>query len=84
MKKNNNNDQHLASFATCRFSTLKTFSGHVEDVVSHKNTQYQEVSMYLNLSLYISRDFSLLVAIEMYGWPFFSVPSLHRQYYHTL
>ena len=90
MKKNNNNnnnyddDEHSASFATRRFSPLKTFSGHLEDIVSHKNTQYQKVCLYLNLSVYISRDFSSLVAIEMYGWPFFSVPSLHREYYRTL
>ena len=86
MKKNhnNNNDEHSASFATRLFSTLKTFSGHLEDIVSHKNTQYQKVYVYLNLSVYISRDFSSLVAIEIYGRPFFSVPSLHREYYRTL
>ena len=73
MKKNNNNnnnnnyDEHSASFSTRRLSTLKTFS---EDIVSHKNTQYQKVCVYLNLSVYISRDFSSLVAIEMYGQPF--------------
>ena len=75
MKKNHNNnnnnyDEHSASFATRRFSTLKTLSGNLEDIVSHKNTQYQKVCVYLNLSVYISRDFSSLVAIEMYGRPF--------------
>ena len=67
MKKKRN---HSASFATRRFSTLKTFSGHLEDIVSHKNTEYQKVCVYLNLSVYISRDFSSLVTIEMYGRPF--------------
>ena len=80
MKQNNNNNnnyvQHSASFATRRFSTLKTFSGHLEDIVGHKNTQYQRVIVYLNVSVYISRDLSSLVAIEMYGWPFFSVPCI--------
>ena len=74
---NNNNDEHSASFATRRFSTLKTFCGHLEDIVNNKNTQYQKVCVYLNISVYISRDFSSLVAIELYGRPFFSVPSLH-------
>ena len=72
-KKNNNNnnyyDEHSASFATRRFSTLKTFCGHLEDIVNNKNTQYQKVCVYLNISVYISRDFSSLVAIELYGRP---------------
>ena len=77
MKKNNNNnnyyyyDEHSASFATRQSSTLKTFSGHLKDTVSHKNTQYQKVCVYLNLSVYISRDFSPLVAIEILGSHFF-------------
>ena len=70
--------------ASCRFSTLKTFSGHLEDIVSHKNTQYQNVCVYLNLFVYISRDFSSLVAIEMYGRPFCFGATLHREYYRTL
>ena len=66
MKKNHNNnnnnyDEHSASFATRRFSTLKMLSGNLEDIVSHKNSQYQKVCVYLNLSVYISRDFSSLV-----------------------
>ena len=80
----NNYDEHSASFATRQFSTLKTFSGHLKDTVSHKNTQYQKVCVYLNLSVYISREFSSLVAIEMYRRPFLSVSSLHREYYRTL
>ena len=68
---NNNYDEHSASFATRRFSTLKTFCGHLEDIVNNKNTQYQKVCVYLNISVYISRDFSSLVAIELYGRPFF-------------
>ena len=47
---------------------LKMFCGHLEDIVSHKNTQYQKVCVYLNVSVYIRRDFSS--AIEMYGRPF--------------
>ena len=74
----------MNSFAIRRFSTLKTFSGHLKDIVSHKNSQYQNVCVYLNLSVYISKDFSSLVPIEMYGRPFFLVPSLHRVYYRTL
>ena len=70
MKKNHNNnnnnnnyyyyadDEHSASFAIRRFSTLKTFSGHLKDIVSHKNSQYQKVCVYLNLSVYISKDSS--------------------------
>ena len=88
MKKNHNNnnyDEHSASFATRQFSTLNTFSHHLEDIVSHKNTQYQKVCVYLNLSVYISRDFSSLVAIEMYGRPFlFGTIPIHREYYRTL
>ena len=33
---------------------------------------------------FIISDFSSPLAIEMYGRPFFSVPSLHREYYRTL
>ena len=44
---------------------------NIEDIVSHTNTQYQKVCVYLNISVYISRDFrGSLVAIEMYGRPF--------------
>ena len=32
----------------------------------------------------LRRDFSLSLAIEMYKWPYFVVPSLHREYYGTL
>ena len=64
-------DEHSASFATRWFSNLKTFCGHLEDIVNNKNTQYQKVCMYLNISVYISRYFSSLVAIELYGRPFF-------------
>ena len=72
MKKNNNNNNNydgiFSRFATRRFST---FCGHLEDIVNNKNTQYQKVCVYLNISVYISRDFSSLVAIELYGRPFF-------------
>ena len=66
MKKNNNNnyDQHSASFATCRFSTLKTLSGHLEVIVSHRHTQYQKVIVYLKLSVCISRDLRLYILWE--------------------
>ena len=64
-------EREQLDFATLRFSTLDMFSGHLEDITSHKNTQYQKVCVYLNLSVYISRDFSSSVAIEMYGQPFF-------------
>ena len=67
MKKNNNNNNYedFASFATRWFSTLTTISGHLKGIVSHKNNQYYK------LYVYISRDFSLPLAIEMYGQPFF-------------
>ena len=44
-----------------------------QGIVSHKNIQYYKLYVYFNLHVYvyISRDFSLLLAIEMYGWPFF-------------
>ena len=42
------------------------------------------ICAYLNLSVYISRDFSLPIPIEMYEWPFLSGPSLHKEHYHTL
>ena len=35
----------------------------IKDIVRHKSTQYQKISVYLSLSVYISRDFSSLVAI---------------------
>ena len=73
--KNNNNyyyeDEDFASFATCRFSTLKMISNCLKDVVSHKNTRYQKY-VFIKTCLYnFSRDFSSSLAIEMYGWPFF-------------
>ena len=37
--------------ATRQFSTLKKFSGHLEDSVNNKNTQYHKVCVYLNLSV---------------------------------
>ena len=56
------------SFATRRFSILTTISGDLKGIVSHKITQYYKSYVYFNLYV---RDFSLLLAIEMYGWPFF-------------
>ena len=69
-KKVNNNNNDFASFATRRLSTLTTISGHLKGIVSHKNTQYYKLYVYFNLYVYISRDFSLPLAIEMYGRPF--------------
>ena len=52
----NNNYEDFASFATHLISTLTTISGHLKGIVSHKNTQY-----YM-LYVYISIDFSLPLA----------------------
>ena len=73
MKKRNNNSEYedFASFATRRISTLTKISGHLKGIVSHKITQYYKLYVYFNLSVYISRDFSLPLAIEMHGQPFF-------------
>ena len=73
---NNNNYEDFASFATRRFSTLTTISGHLKGIVSHKNTQYYKLYVYFNLYVYITRDFSLPLAIEMYGRPcfFWAIP----------
>ena len=67
-------------------STITNVSGHLEDIFRHKkhSISKSKLSVYLNLSVYISRDFSSLFAIEMYGWPYFSGSSLHREYYRTL
>ena len=46
-------------------------SGHLKGIVSYKNTQYIVSYVYFNLFVYITRDFSLPFAIEMYGQPFF-------------
>ena len=46
-----------------RISTLTTISGHLKGIVSHKNTQYYKLYVYFKLSVYISRDFSLPLAI---------------------
>ena len=73
----------FASFATLRFSTLTTISGHLKGIVSHKNIQYYKLYVYFNLCVYISRDFSLPLAIEMYIWVAIW-PYLHREYYRTL
>ena len=64
--------EDFASFATRRFSTLTMISGHLKGIFSHKNTQYyiSYIYVYFNLYVYNSRDFSLPLAIEMYGWPF--------------
>ena len=67
---NNNNYEDFASFATRRFSTLTTISGHLKGIVSYKNTQYIVSYVYFNLSVYITTDSSLPLAIEMYGRPF--------------
>ena len=68
---NNNNDEDFASFATRRFSTLTIIFGHLEGIGSHKNTRYKQACVYRNLCVYITRDFSSSLAIEMHGRPFF-------------
>ena len=75
------NRKIFASFSTHQFSTLTTIFSHPEIVGSHKNTRYQGMCVYKEskTSMYLhnfSRDFSSSHAIEMYGWPFVSVPSL--------
>ena len=55
-------------------------SGHLEGLVSHKNTQYQKVCVYLNLSVYISRDSAYRLQLKCMVGHFFQA-SLHR---HTL
>ena len=62
---------------------LMIISGHLEGHVSHKIAQYQKLYVYLNLSVYVYIIRSS-IAIEMYGQPFFTGPSQHREYYHTL
>ena len=32
----------------------------------------------------LRKDFSLSLATELYQWPYFAMPSLHREYYDTL
>ena len=71
LENNNNEYEDFASFATCQFSTLTTISEHLKGIVSHRNTQYYKLYVYFNLCVYISRDFSLPLAIEMYRRPFF-------------
>ena len=63
----------FASFATrqYRFSTLTTIFCHLEGVGSQNNTRYKKVCVDLHLTVYITRDFSLSLAIEIYGRPFF-------------
>ena len=61
----------FASFATRWFYTLTKISGHLKRIVSYKNTQYIVNYVYFNLFVYITRDFSFPLAIEMYQWPFF-------------
>ena len=53
----------LPVFAYSQFSTLKTISGDPKGIVSHKFTQYYKVYVYFNLYIYISRDFSLPLAV---------------------
>ena len=85
MIMNNNSEyEDFASFATRWISTLTKISGHLKSIFSHKITQYYKLYVYFNLSVYISRDFSLPIVIEMHGRHFFSGPSLHRKYYRTL
>ena len=75
--------QQLGNYATRQFTNVTMLSG-LEDVVSHKSTQYQKVCVYFNLSVYIRRDVSTLVATENVGGQFFSEAFLHREYSRTL
>ena len=68
---NTNKYEDFASFATLWFYTLTKISGHLKGIVSYKNTQYIVSYVYFNLFVYITRDFSFPLAIEMYGRPFF-------------
>ena len=63
--------EDFASFATRRISTLTKIFGYLKGIVSHKNTQYYKLYLCFNLSVYISRDFSLPLSIEMHGGHFF-------------
>ena len=62
---NNNYYEDFASFATRRFRRSLGIE-KVLLVIKILNI------LYFNLSVYITRDFSLPLAIEMYGKPFFS------------
>ena len=46
-----------------------TISGHLKGIVSHK---ILNIVSYMYILTYLTRDFSLPLAIEMYGWPFVS------------
>ena len=71
MNNNNNNSEYedFASFATRRISTLTKISGHLKGIFSHKITQYYKLYVYFNLSVYISRDFSLPLAWVVISFP---------------
>ena len=65
-----NNSEDFASFATRWFYTLRKISGHLKGIVSYKNTQCIVSYAYFNLFVYITRDFSLPVAIFFPGHPY--------------
>ena len=74
----------LPVFATYRISTLKRISNCLEDIVSHKILDIKRYACIKTCLYNFSRNFSSSLAIEMYGWPFFPMPSLHREHYRTL
>ena len=76
-----NNNKYFASFAIRRFSTLTAL---LKGIVSHNITQYQKLYVYFNLYVHISRDFTLPLAIEMYGGPFYFRAIPTQEYYCTL
>ena len=65
---NNSEYEDFDSFATRRIATLTKISGHLKGIFSHKLTQHYKLYVYYNLSVYISRDFSLPLSIEMPAW----------------
>ena len=84
--ENINNNIIMMSFATRRFSTLiKTaIFGHLDGIGSHKTL---DMNMYVCIKtyLYILPEISAHhLQLKCMGGHFFSVPSLHREYYRTL
>ena len=63
-----NKYEESCSFAVRQFSTLTLISGYQKCVVSYKNTRYQKVCVYKDLSLYISSSdvwiFSFNIVIQ--------------------
>ena len=60
-------------------STFKMISGHLGGIAIGKALAINiYVCMCQDLSVSISSDFNSSLGIEMYGWPLFSGPSIHR------